>query len=344
MLEFFTSQDTQLFRLLLLLGIVLVFLILKNSLAKILVRALSVRLKRKDKDKAKAFNLALYKPFSWLIFIFALVVVYPLMNFAIAPELHMFLMKVLHSLLIISSLFVFYSFVAFFLRYQDAEKHKNAWNYLKTALSAITITIGIIMVLNQWIANLEALIAGLGVTGLMIALAAQDTASNLVAGLAIMLDKPFEIGDWIDTDTDNGHLAGTVEAIGLRSSRVRTMDNSYVTVPNNLLGAAMIVNGTKRSARLVNFQIPLGQSVQERSLHLFREEAIRILEEDPGVIKESIKVHFMDFERDSLIWQVRYNTGIDFTEHLDTRHRVNMKLWQLANSMGYSLAEGITVK
>ncbi|PYJ83645.1 MAG: hypothetical protein DME22_15260 [Verrucomicrobia bacterium] len=89
---------------------------------------------------------------------------------------------------------------------------------------------------------MTAAIAGLSVGGLALGLAAQDTVANLFGAVAIFMDKPFRIGDRIQLDS----VDGTVETIGLRSTRVRNLDGHLITVPNKTMGNATITNVTRR--------------------------------------------------------------------------------------------------
>ncbi len=90
--------------------------------------------------------------------------------------------------------------------------------------------------------NITGLLAGLSVGGLALGLAAQDTVANLFGAVAIFLDKPFHMGDTIKVES----VTGTVEGIGLRSTRVRNPDGHHVTIPNKLMGNAIITNITRR--------------------------------------------------------------------------------------------------
>lgn len=89
--------------------------------------------------------------------------------------------------------------------------------------------------------NLNGLVAGLGIGGVIVTLAAQDTAKNLFGGLVIFLDKPFIVGDWIEMEP----YEGTVEDITFRSTRVRTFENSIVNIPNSIISNSSIINWSK---------------------------------------------------------------------------------------------------
>ncbi|MDJ0767883.1 MAG: mechanosensitive ion channel [Ilumatobacter sp.] len=116
---------------------------------------------------------------------------------------------------------------------------------LRTTLRLFATILGILFVLSNLDVNITSLIAGLGLGGLAIALAAQDTVRNLLGGVTIFADKPFEVGDWVVVDG----VEGTVEQVGFRSTRVRTFYNSQVTVPNGRLMDAGVDNMGRRHWR-----------------------------------------------------------------------------------------------
>jgi MscS family membrane protein len=90
--------------------------------------------------------------------------------------------------------------------------------------------------------NITAMIASLSIGGLALGLAAQDTVANLFGAVAVYLDKPFKVGDWVRIDS----ISGSVESIGLRSTRLRNPDGHLITVPNKTMGNATITNVTLR--------------------------------------------------------------------------------------------------
>ncbi len=113
----------------------------------------------------------------------------------------------------------------------------------KVAKAAIIIAAAALTADNLGI-KITSLLAGLSVGGLALGLAAQDTVANLFGAVAIFLDKPFHLGDLIKVEG----VDGTVESIGLRSTRIRNADGHHVTVPNKLMGNAIITNITRRPA------------------------------------------------------------------------------------------------
>lgn len=111
--------------------------------------------------------------------------------------------------------------------------------FFRRVIRLVTIVFGIFLVLGALGLNAPGLVAGLGLGGLIVAFAAKDTFENMFGSVAILLDQPFRVGDWISV---TGGPEGTVEEIGLRSTRIRTGLNSLVTVPNTKLITAPVDN------------------------------------------------------------------------------------------------------
>ena len=118
---------------------------------------------------------------------------------------------------------------------------------LTRSLRIFTVVFGALIVFQNLGVNVMSVLAGLGLGGLAFALAAKDACANLLGSLMILLDRPFSVGDWINVDGADG----TVEAIGFRSTRIRTFYNSQITIPNAAVANANIDNYGKREWRRI---------------------------------------------------------------------------------------------
>ncbi|MFN3410032.1 MAG: mechanosensitive ion channel family protein [Limisphaerales bacterium] len=125
---------------------------------------------------------------------------------------------------------------------QDKAFNDQLFPIIRKTLKAFVIVVATLVTLSNIGVNITAAIASLSIGGLALGLAAQDTVANLFGAVSILLDKPFRIGDRIRLpDVD-----GTVESIGLRSTRIRNLDGHLITVPNKTMGNATITNITRR--------------------------------------------------------------------------------------------------
>jgi len=103
----------------------------------------------------------------------------------------------------------------------------------------VLVLLSLMVVLSIWRVNITPLLASAGIAGVAVAIAAKDTLSNFFGGLSIFMDKPYKVGDFIVLDNGDG---GEVVSIGLRSTRIRTLDNILITIPNSVIASSRIVN------------------------------------------------------------------------------------------------------
>jgi MscS family membrane protein len=183
---------------------------------------------------------------------------------------------------------------------------------------------------------LSALLAGLGIGGLAVALAAQDTLKNFFGSIMIMLDKPFTVGQRI---VAGGH-DGTVEEIGFRSTRVRTLTGHLVTVPNEKLASESVENIGRRPSirRLTNITITYDTPVDkvQKAVDIIRE----ILDNHEGMDPDfPPRVYFDEFNADALnILVVYWYFPPDYWAYLEFTQRVNMEIMQRFEAEGIEFA------
>lgn len=330
-------------------AVLLFILIIKNKMAEGILYLLLRKRRAENPEKAKEIKNILKKPLGWLLFFFAATLLLPL--FALPEGAYAVFIKILYSAMILVAARLLYLAVKNLLNQiedkTDITDHaggKTAFGYLSGVIQVIIVVLAIVLVLNQWISNLGGVFATLGITGVALALAAQDTAANLVAGLAIMLDKPFDIGDWITTETSSGNVDGTVVSIGLRSSRVSALDGSTLTVPNSLLGSAVIVNGTKRVKRMVDERIRIKSDTPPEKMEAFRKDVLELLNKDPDILSGTAMMNFSDYERGAFVWNLRFHTDSNFDKNVAARHRINMAVSKLAREHGIEMAPAFAAK
>ena len=149
--------------------------------------------------------------------------------------------------------------------------------------------IGMVMAADQLGINVAAALAGLGVVGLALGFAAQDSVANVISGILIFWDKPFVVGDWIETEGNYGKVA----EITLRSTRIRTNRNTYVVIPNKTVIDAVLENYSKHGE--LRLDVPVGIAYKE-DIRRAREvllDAVRSLPDvmadpEPDVVVESL--------------------------------------------------------
>jgi small conductance mechanosensitive channel len=141
---------------------------------------------------------------------------------------------------------------------QRMEVHEAIQDLLIDKLARYAVMlIAMVMAADQLGFNVAAALAGLGVAGIALGFAAQDSVANVIAGVLIFWDKPFQVGDWVETEGEYG----TVAEITLRSTRIRTVRNTFVVVPNKRIIDATLENYSKRGAMRVD--VPVGIAYKE---------------------------------------------------------------------------------
>lgn len=139
------------------------------------------------------------------------------------------------------------------------------------------VSIAVVMAAGQIGINVGAAIAGLGVAGIAVGFAAQDTLANIIAGIVIFLDKPFVVGDWVRVEDRYGRVSD----ITLRSTRIRTPRNTYVVIPNRHIVDAVIDNHSKHGE--LRIDVPLGIAYKE-SIDAAREVILAAVPSIDGVL------------------------------------------------------------
>ena len=193
---------------------------------------------------------------------------------------------------------------------------------LISKVSKVALVIaGVLLTADNLDIKITSALAGLSVGGLALGLAAQDTVANLFGAVAILLDKPFYLGDRIKVET----VEGTVEGIGLRSTRVRNLDGHHVTIPNKLMGNAIITNITRRPT--IKTEINLGLTYDTPAKKIAR--AVTLLEEifraNPRTAE--LIISFNKFGDSALnILVVHIWTGTDNKQHFAELQALNLEI------------------
>jgi len=171
-------------------------------------------------------------------------------------------------------------------------KHQSfSYSALPLASRVLKITILLLMLaalLTDWGYNTTTIVAGLGVGGIAIALAAQKTIENFFGGVAVVSDRPVAVGDFCKF----GDRMGTVEDIGLRSTRIRTLDRTLVTVPNGQFSSMTLENFDRRDKMLFHFMLNVRRDTKPDQVRALLGSVAKILKEHPKLETGALPVHF----------------------------------------------------
>jgi MscS family membrane protein len=207
--------------------------------------------------------------------------------------------------------------------------------FLRELAKIIAIVIGIFVMLGMvFKINVLTLIAGLGIGGIAIALAAKDSLENLFGSFTIFLDKPFVVGDLINVDG----VEGTIEKVGFRSTQIRSLNQSVVTIPNKKMIDDVLENLTRRNVRRVRFTIGINYETNASVLkNIVKEIHEYIL--GHSQTNEDVIVAFDEFgtyAQNILI--LYYVHMIEFNEHLQVKEEINYKIAEIIEKHGAHFA------
>lgn len=248
-------------------------------------------------------------------------------------------LKIIQSLLFIRIAYLFCEAIGLWLQ-QTAEQTDNIAQQqlvplIRKSLKVLVVVLGSLLLIQSLGFNVISLLAGLGLGGLALALAAQDTAANFFGSLMILVDQPFRVGDLIKI----GDTEGTVENIGFRSTRIRTFDRSLVTLPNSFVAKEKIDNLTLRDAFRIRHVLGFTYSTPTLTLTSYCEELRKDLSLDPKILKDDIRVYFQelgDFNLQVLV-QI-YVTPMTVLEFSAFRHDILIQIMNLAEKRGLDFA------
>lgn len=206
------------------------------------------------------------------------------------------------------------------------ELEDSTVNFILKICRVLIYIIAIIIVISLLGVNLNGIIAGLGLGGVIVTLAAQDTAKNLFGGFVIFLDKPFSVGDWIEM----GEFEGTVEDITFRSTRIRTFENSVVNVPNATISDSSVINWSKMESRRYRFTLTLELDTPLDKLSTVQERISTMLKKHNNIIDDSIIVKFDTIGDNGINLLIcSYTDSVDYMSYLEEKEKINYKILQI---------------
>ena len=202
-------------------------------------------------------------------------------------------------------------------------------------MDLIAIFIGLMILLHTFGINPTATLAGLGVGGIAIALAAQKTLENVIGGASLIMDGAVRVGDAFRI----GDVVGTIEVIGLRSTRVRTLDRTVITIPNGQVATMTLENFSARDRFWLRHLIGIDYGTAPDTLASILADIRNLLERDPRVLPITTRVRWLRFAESSLELEVyAYVVARDWNHFLEIQEELLMKIKQLINAAGVEFA------
>lgn len=206
---------------------------------------------------------------------------------------------------------------------------------LRKLAKFILVAIGIIFYMQSNGYPVSGILAGMGIGGLAMALAAQDSISGIFASVVIFLDKPFMVEDFVEI---NG-IIGTVEEIGIRSTRIRTVEKTLVTLPNKEIMDSNINNYSKRPMRRTATTVGVTYDTTPQKMKELLKQLRRMMKDDEDVDNENVYVNFTGFGDSSLDIEMKYFIlTVEYQKWLDKREDINLKIMQIVYDLGLDFA------
>ncbi len=218
----------------------------------------------------------------------------------------------------------------------SADLSKEIGDFVIAILKILISGVGLGAILQVWGINVTALIASLGIGGLAFALAAKDTAANLFGSFSLLADKSIRIGEWIEV---NG-VEGTVENIGMRTTKIRSFEKSLITVPNHIVANNPIENFSRRGVRRIKMHIGLTYATNSGQIIQITDAIKKMLQSHEGISqKDSLMVNFDSFGESTLnIFIYTFTNTANWTKYLDIREDIHLKIMKIVEENGSSFA------
>jgi MscS family membrane protein len=206
---------------------------------------------------------------------------------------------------------------------------------LRSSAKIFIAAFGTVFLADNLDINITGLLAGLGIGGIAFALAAQDTVKNFFGSVTVLLDRPFQVGDWVVI----GKIEGTVETVGFRSTRIRTFYNSLITLPNSNLISAEVDNYGARRYRRWKTHLGVAYNTPPEKIDVLCEGIRELVRRHPYTRKDYFHVYLNQYGPSSLdiLLYVFWETP-DWATELRERHRLAVDILRLTQHLGVEIA------
>jgi MscS family membrane protein len=333
-------------------GTILFIIVLKRFISRLIARLIFRLIRRMDSglDKSAFLDLVV-GPIGTFIVLFVSLTSFEKLHFP--PQLDFDIYEVsskaiIHSIAIIIIITTFIwlllrlvDFIALVLRTKARKDGGHRDNqmivFIRDFLKAILGIIGVLMILNSaFHVDVSSILASLGLAGAALALAAKESIENLIASFVIFFDKPFKSGDVLKVNS----ISGTVEKIGLRSTRIRTDQKTYVTVPNKQMVDSIVDNLTLRTQRKGELRLELSLSTTPEQLDTAIAGIKKLLVRDKV---EKSNAWLNDITATAFLVNVDYFTSpLPFDDFNAVKQLINLDVLRLLSDLGIAIAGSST--
>jgi len=313
------------------------FLLLKKFFTKVVIESLLILARKTKTSLDDQIIIGLRDPIR-----FGFIVVGIHLFFKLIFVDNAFITLVLESLIIYTIFWVIISLLDalrdYIFNYNriDKQHSKELSAFGVRVAKWIIITIGISIVLHNWGINVTGIFASLGLGGLAFALAAKDTASNLFASIALLLDNSITKGEWVKV----AGVEGVVEVVGMRTTKIRSFEKSLFTIPNHLIANNPIENFSRRGVRRIKMNIGLTYDTTSQQVESIVYQIREMLQKHPRVSqKETLLVNFNNFGESTLdIFVYAFTNTAQWSHYLDIREDIHIQIIKIVEDNSASFA------
>ncbi len=310
----------------------ILFLLLNNRLERLALRF--------GKEWVKRFLDAIAAPVATLFMAALIALAYPQLR--LPARVDALLDFALHAIIVFSCVWalyrladVFCDLLALRARQTASKLDDQLVPLVRRILKVAVVIIGVLFILQNLNVDIGSLLAGLGIGGIAVAMAAKDTISNFFGSVVIFADKPFQVGDWVVIDG----AEGVVEAVGFRSTQVRTFYDSLITVPNSKVADAKVDNYGARRYRRITATLGISYDSTPEQVQAFVEGIRAILRANQFSRKDYYEIHFSGFGAYSLEVMLYFflecpNWNVELRE----RHNIYLEIIRLAKALNIRFA------
>ncbi len=321
---------------------ILILIIIRGLISRILLRFLIRLFSRATNTDTIETTLRqlLIAPVNYLL-IAALIDVFTRV-YEIAPPVAPLIFQVTRTLVLVAALVFFLRLInaltstrGGLFRFTGVLIEESLLPFARTGLQILAVLIGVAVIVATWGYDVSGLIAGLGIGGLAISLAAQDTLSNLFGFTALVSDRPFHVGEYIKTPD----VEGTVEQVGIRSTRVRQINQALVSIPNSKLAGSTILNWSRLSKRQIDLTLAIHYNTPSNKVDQLLAGIRELLAKRETVDEASIVVYLINLSAQGIEILVRcYVVIVDWSTFTAEKERILLDLMRLMEAMDIAVA------
>ncbi|WP_160112421.1 mechanosensitive ion channel family protein [Salicibibacter kimchii] len=320
--------------------IVLIFLVLRKLFTRFIFAIIKMVSKHGKSPFLGNLLFAFEKPMRMLIVVLG--VYFAVLYLDPRPDIMVVVNRLLRTFIIIFFGWGFFNFSGtssdLFTRLGrkiDGDQDSMLIPFISRILRGLILVLMFTVIAMEWNYDINGFIAGLGLGGLAFALAAQDTIANFFGGVILVTEQPFKKDDWIQTPT----VEGIVEDIHFRSTKVRTFEESLVTVPNSTIAHEAITNWSEMRKRQIFFYVNVKYDTPVEKLRSVSERVRQEIKQAPEIHPDEIDIYFREFEESGLALMFYYFTyETSWAKWLAIKEKYNFRILEVLHEENVEIA------